>query len=446
MPRRESARIIAARAVAAVLAGHSLDPLLRNHVEGLSARDRALARELATGAVRYFYSLRAELHAALNAPLKQRDQDVMALLLVGAYQLRHTRIPSHAAVHATVEAARALDKPWAVRLTNAILRRLQRERADVSEDDEEAHYDHPQWMIDALRDEYPEDFEDVLGCNLTRAPMALRINRRRNSRAEYLRRLTAQHVSAHPGEQTETAVILHAPCPSESLPGAEEGAFMVQDEGAQLAATLLAPDNSHRVLDACAAPGGKACHLAELAPEATLVLVEADVDRARQLADVVEQHAMRCKIHNAHAEALSDWWDGREFDRILLDAPCTASGAVRRHPDIRLLRRPSDADNLAATQRLLLCRLWQTLKPDGLLLYCTCSLFHAENDGVISTFLEQTPDAVIESVPLTSGKPTVTGRQLLPSENANDGFFFSLLRKSRLGRRADADQTVAHRR
>lgn len=443
MPRPESSRIIAARAVASVLAGHSLDPLLRNHSEAISGRDHALARELATGAVRRFYSLCAQINAALNEPLKKRDRDVMALLLVGAYQLRHTRIPTHAAVHATVEAARATGKPWAARLTNAILRRLQREPTDLGDDDEEAHYDHPQWMIDALREQHPEDFESILQCNLTRAPMALRINRRQTSRAEYLDRLTAEAVSAHPGGLAETAVILDTPCPSESLPGAEQGAFMVQDEGAQLAAELLAPAAGHRVLDACAAPGGKACHLAELAPQAALVLIEADPTRATQLADVVERHAIRCVIHNAHAEILTDWWDGGEFDRILFDAPCTASGAVRRHPDIRLLRRPSDADNLAATQRLLLCRLWQTLKPDGLLLYCTCSLFHAENDGVISTFLEQNPDAVVESIPLTAGKPTVTGRQLLPTENAHDGFFFSLLRKSRLAQQGVTDRAVA---
>lgn len=426
MPAPEkNPRVLAARAVAAVLDGHALDAKLREQSGDISARDRALAQELATGAIRHFYSLSAELDAVLNAPLKQRD--ILALLLVGAHQLRHTRVPAHAAVHATVDAARAMGKAWAANLTNAVLRRLQRERHPART--EEARYDHPQWMIDTLRAQYPDDFEIILRCNLTRAPMTLRINRRRTSRSQYLQRLQAEGVRARCGELTDTAVILERPHPSESLPGACNGDFMIQDEGAQLAAAILAPENGHRVLDACAAPGGKACHIAELAPRATLVMVEADPERAETVARRMQSRAIEGTLHNANAECPNDWWDGREFDRILLDAPCTASGAVRRHPDIRLLRRSSDADNLAATQELLLRGLWQTLKPDGLLLYCTCSLFHAENDGVISKFLEQTPDATAEAIAMTFGRPTDTGRQLLPMENANDGFFFSLLRK-----------------
>ena len=431
MAPRKNPRLSAALAVAAVLAGHSLDAPMRAHCRDLSRRDQALARELATGAVRHFYSLSAQLRALLDEPLKSRDQDVMALLLVGVYQLRHTRIAPHAADHSTAEAARALRKPWAVALINAILRRLQREPVPIDAHDEEARYDHPAWLIDVLRTEMPHAFETVLRCNLTRAPMALRVNLQRASRAEYLARLAAERIGARPGELTETAIILDAPRPSASLPGFADGDVMVQDEGAQLAAAILSPDNAHRVLDACAAPGGKACHLAELSPQAPLTLLEADPERARELALAVERHGARCKILTADARNPETWWDGEGFDRILLDAPCTATGAIRRHPDIRLLRRPSDADNLAATQRQLLCGLWRTLKPNGLVLYCTCSLFRAENDGVISTFLEQTPDATLEAVPAGFGFETITGRQLLPRENANDGFFFSLIRKRR---------------
>jgi 16S rRNA (cytosine967-C5)-methyltransferase len=431
MPSIDDPRRQAALAVADVLGGHSLDPSLRQRMRELSQRDQALCQELATGTIRHFYSLSHAVRARFDHPSREPDTDVMALLLVGAYQLRRMRIPAHAAVHATAEAAKGLGKRWAVGLINAVLRRLQRESGDEAGEDEEVRFDHPRWMIETLRQEMPEDFERVLRCNLTRAPMTLRINRRHTSREAYLQRLNEAGVSAHPGRLAESAIVLEAPRPVESLPGADGVDFVIQDEGAQIAAPLLLRGGAERILDACAAPGGKALHLAELAPNAELTLIDADPERA----DVLRQRFARrdtvCEILNADASTPSQWWDGELFDRILLDAPCTASGAVRRHPDIRLLRRQADADNLAANQRQLLCGLWPTLKPDGLLLYCTCSLFYAENDGVISAFLEQTPDAAIESVPPEAGFETAAGRQLLPVEGANDGFFFSLLRKRR---------------
>jgi 16S rRNA (cytosine967-C5)-methyltransferase len=408
-----------------VIGGRSLDTALSN--EHVRERDRPLIRELTIGSVRHYFSLSDEVSSRLIAPLKPRDSIVHCLLIIGAYQLRHTRIPHYAAVSETVAATRQIGRPWARGLANQVLRGLATSPA-LSPSNDEAHWDHPGWLIDLIREDYPQTWEAILQASLSRAPLTLRVNLQRTSRAQYLELLNAQGVSAHTA-MPEEALVLDAPTSVRNLPGFDDGTISVQDEGAQHAAELLAPTAGDEVLDACAAPGGKAMHLLERVPEIRLVALDRDADRCELVRNECRRHGVDPKLVTEGDATNLQWWDGRLFDRILLDAPCSGTGTLRRHPDIKLLKRALDIPQYHQTQSRLLANLWRTLAPGGRLLYCTCSILSAENDGVVREFLAMTSDAVAETIATDWGLPTRHGRQLLPSIGGADGFYYAILLK-----------------
>jgi 16S rRNA (cytosine967-C5)-methyltransferase len=425
MPRPDNVRASAARLLHKVAdRGHSLDAALA----GAPAlpRDQALLHELTIGAVRHYFSLQDELDTRLHEPLKPRDAILKCLLMIGAYQLRHTRIPSYAAVNETVAAARTIGRPWARGLLNQVLRAIARSAPPAPTNDA-ARWDHPDWLIARIRTDYP-DWQDILRTNLSRAPLALRVNTVAISRENYAIALSSMGVSAHSVEP-DSALVLTAPMPVAQLPGYAEGRVSVQDPAAQWAAPLLMAKPHQRVLDACAAPGGKALHMLELAPDIELVALDRDADRCDAMrAECARLHVDPACVRQGDAAELT-WWDRAPFDRILLDAPCSGSGTLRRHPDIKLLKHESDLVQYHGIQSRLLRNLWQTLGAGGCLLYCTCSILSVENDDVIEAFLAVAPDAVARPIELKCGQATRFGWQILPAEGGPDGFYYAMLEK-----------------
>lgn len=430
--RRLGARAGAARIVHQVAYRHrSLDAVLPGdpvaEPDSGGAKDRRLLRELAYGSIRHFFSLRALVAGALDKPAASLDSLVLCLLLVGAYQLRRTRIPAYAAVNETVAAARRLGKPWAGPLVNSVLRRLD---AVAPTDDVEAQYDHPRWLIDSVRRDFPETWASVLTANNTRAPMCLRVNPARQTTGSYLETLRRVGIAARHG-MTGQALLLDTPVPTSSLPGFARGAVSIQDQGAQLAAGLLEPEPGHRVMDACAAPGGKALHLLEAVAPLDLVALDVDPSRANAMQEEFRRLGRDPRAVRVGDATNLDWWDGRPFDRVLLDAPCSGTGTLRRHPDIKLLKEASDIDAFHQIQSTLVATVWRTLAPGGILLYCTCSILNHENDTVLDAFLAAHPDdAKPMAITAPWGHATRYGRQLLPSPGGPDGFYYAKIART----------------
>ncbi len=423
-------RATAALVIGEVLGGVSLARALPPRLAAVADRDRGLLRELCYGTLRDAPRLQALLERLLAKPLRGRDRDVIGLLLCGLYQLEGTGIPDHAAVAATVDAVDALRKGWARKLVNAVLRRFLREReALVAALATAAAARHPQWLYRALRRHWPDAADAILQADNERPPMTLRVNARRLTRDEYLARLAAAGIPATAGTLAPQAVRLDAPRDVAALPGFAEGEVSVQDEAAQLAALLLAAAPGERVLDACAAPGGKACHILELQPAlAELVAVDIDGERLARVEENLHRLQLQAVLTAGDAGALPG--PGGRYDRILLDAPCSATGVIRRHPDVKLLRREADIPALAERQHALLCGLWPLLVPGGSLLYATCSVLPEENDAVVERFLQGHADARVHSLEGSWGVATPLGRQLLPQPGGADGLYYALLRKA----------------
>ncbi|MHB8744383.1 MAG: 16S rRNA (cytosine(967)-C(5))-methyltransferase RsmB [Sulfuricaulis sp.] len=430
------ARALAAKVVAEVIVRtRYLDTALAESQAALArARDAALVQELAYGVLRWFHQLRAVTALFLAKPLKAQDQDVYALLLVGLYQLRHMRVARHAAVTETVAAVAALNKPWAKNLLNACLRSYLREETRVPAAiaaDQSATYSHPAWLISEIQRHWPEDWTAILAANNERPPMVLRVNRLRLTRDQYLARLAGAGLAARAVPVTETAVQLDTPVAVNELPGFAHGDVSVQDAGAQLAAVLLDAQPGDRVLDACAAPGGKTGHLHEHTPGlAELVALDVAPARLPQIAQNLARLAQTATTVSGDAAQPSGWWDGRRFARILVDAPCSATGVIRRHPDIKLRRRPEDLSKLITTQARILDGLWPLLQPGGKLLYVTCSILPIENEQRMENFLTHHADASEVLLPLNAGRAKSIGRQILPGEAGLDGFYYACLRKN----------------
>ncbi len=392
----------------------------------------ALTHEMVLGSLRHFFSLRALVRSALHRTLKGKDRILESLLIVGVYQLRHLRVPDHAAIFETVEACERLGRPWARGLVNAVLRRC------ASQPPSAGDSEHPPWLERALSREYA-DADAIMAADNERAPMTLRINLTRTTPAAYVAHLDGAGISSRPpsfpeaapalGLGPETRVLLE-PRPARSLPGFSEGLVSVQDAGAQFAAILLGSAAGERVLDACAAPGGKLFHLLERSPQARATALERDDDRLARLC--VEGRRLGHRNFTAVAADATalDWWNGEPFHRVLLDAPCSGTGTLRRHPDIKVLRQEADLPALAALQLRLLSNLWRVLAPGGTLLYCTCSMLAAENDAVVSRFLADRPDAATRPFELTTGRATRHGWQLLPTQTDTDGFYYARMTRA----------------
>jgi 16S rRNA (cytosine967-C5)-methyltransferase len=437
------ARAHAAQVVDRVRAGRTLDDALDELFvrlpDGLS-EERSLIQEMAYGATRWHFQLTSLTRDLLDKPLAAKDSDLDSLLHIGLYQLLYMRVAPHAAVNETVSATVVLGKDWARGLVNAVLRRALRELEMIRgriNGDETLALATPDWLLARLQSAYPDNWRRIAAAANARAPLTLRVHAGRIERAAAIEKLVAGGYAAHPVENVDSAITLATPAPVDALPGFRDGELSVQDAAAQLAAPLLDARKGQRVLDACAAPGGKAAHLLERTP--ALQLVALDVDRSR-LARIRENFT-RLGVHGdiVHGDAATptDWWDGQPFDRILLDAPCSATGVIRRHPDIRLHRQPRDLERLAATQARLLDSLWPILAPGGKLLYVTCSILPEENRQGVAAFAARQPQAR----PLPLPHPALAqharadglGYQILPGTADMDGFYYAAFEKSGTG-------------
>ncbi|ATN09667.1 16S rRNA (cytosine(967)-C(5))-methyltransferase [Pseudomonas sp. FDAARGOS_380] len=427
-------RLAAAKALAAVLNGKaSLNSSLPTQLDKVEDRDRGFTQDLAFGTARWQPRLSALAAKLLQKPFKAADADVEALLLVGLYQLLYTRVPAHAAIGETVGCADKLKKPWAKALLNAVLRRAQRESEALLaelEHDPVVRTAHPRWLQKSLKAFWPEQWEAICAANNAHPPMILRVNRRHHSRDAYLQLLADAGTNATPCVYSTDGIVLEAAADVRSLPGFAEGWISVQDEAAQLAADLLDLAPGQRVLDACCAPGGKTCHILEVEKGlAGVVAVDLEAKRLVRVRENLARLGLSAELIAADGRDTAAWWDGKPFQRILLDAPCSATGVIRRHPDIKLTRQPDDIAALAVLQGELLDALWPTLEVGGILLYATCSTLPTENTEVVQAFLARTSGARELDLATTAGIKQPHGRQLLAQEGGHDGFYYAKLIK-----------------
>ncbi len=392
-----------------------------------------LIQEYTYGVCRWYPRLVFIAGRLMDKLPRAKDNDVLCLILLGLYQLLHMRTPDHAAVNETVATTRLLKKPWAKNLVNAVLRQALRDREALEAailDDAQARCAHPSWLLEAIRQDWPQQAEKILDNNNRQAPMVLRTNLFRTSREQCLENLANSGIAASAGANTPSGITLASPVDVGKLPGFADGLISVQDEASQLAAALLAPARGDRVLDACAAPGGKTCALLELADgKLDMVALDSNEDRLLKVRENLARGGLTANVVCADAANTGQWWDGRPFDAILLDAPCSGTGVIRRHPDIKILRRAEDIPRLADLQRQLLESLWPCLKTGGRLLYTTCSVLRAENEQIVSNFLASTGNALAVPLSHPGTLPCHPGMQFLPGMAGTDGFYYALLEK-----------------
>ena len=409
-----------------VMAGKSLSSVLPQIQNKTIERDKGLLNELVMGTLRHWYALDAQIQPMLSRPLD--DDRVHAALLLGLYQILQTRIPAHAAISETVEAIKQLRLEHTSGLINALLRRSLRELDQIRPAFAQ-HRALPNWLDQQLQHDWPEQADQLAQVLRQSAPIFLRINRRQRSRQAYLDALHAQNIDAAPTRRPHGIVLLES-VNIPSLIGFESGIFSVQDDHAQLCAELFSDLTGKRVLDACAAPGGKTAHLLERYDLAEMVALDSDPDRLKRVHENLARLQLNQHPHlTIKATNAAAWETEQPFDAILLDAPCTATGVIRRHPDIRLLRQVTDVAKTVAIQAKLLDHLWTQLAVDGELLYVTCSLLKAENEQQIAAFLARTPDAQEIKLIADWGLERPHGRQCLPVEDGGDGFYFAKLVK-----------------
>lgn len=438
-------RARAAKTIAAVIGGAALDRHLVQNKLGLSEVDQGFLSALCYGTLRRLPRHNAVLGKLLRNPKKPINPTMRALLVLGLEQLIATRVPEHAALDATVAASRLVNQSKGAGFLNAVLRRFQRERDDIEaslKNDEPFKWSHPQWLIDKFRGDWPDDWQSILEANNAQPPMSLRINSLRTTREDYAKMLHAEGLQTAAFSSVATAITLEKPCQVDQLPHFADGWVSVQDAGAQCAADFMdlvgnqktGTDESSvtlRVLDACAAPGGKTFHMMERRADILMTALDISGDRLARVEENANRLGHKPTLVVGSAIDPEDWWDGQAYDRILIDAPCSGSGVMRRHPDIKTLRRPKDAKTFPTFQKEMLNRLWPLLAPGGRMIYATCSVFPQENERLIAAWLPSVKDA--QSVPLkcslSNAKSLNYGVQILPSATGSDGFYYAAIVK-----------------
>ena len=429
---KPDARLLAVQLMQQVLEGRSLSSALPIAAQQLSSvKDKAFMQMLVYGCCRWYPRLEFILSQLLQKKLKDKDQDIKQLLLLALFQLMDTRVPDYASVSASVELTRSLKKKWAAGLVNAVLRNFIRQKEtllEAAEKNEKAATAHPKWILRRLKKDWPEasekDWRAITEANNQQAPMTLRINQQKISTQEYVAQLADADAKV-----VAQRIELSSPREVLELPGYEDGWFSVQDAAAQLAAPLLDVQQGQRVLDCCAAPGGKTAHILELQPSVNMLALDISEKRLMRVEENLQRLGLQAELMPTDAAMPEEWWDEHAFDRILLDAPCSASGVIRRHPDIKLLRREDDILALNELQQQMLSKIWPLLKTGGKLLYATCSVFKAENEQQIKSFLAQQSDAKEIVIDAEWGEARAHGRQIFPGENNMDGFYYALLQK-----------------
>jgi 16S rRNA (cytosine967-C5)-methyltransferase len=429
-------RLIAAKILRRVIYhGESLSPLLME-----SDAVDPLVRDLCFGSLRWHERLSAVLNELMAKPLKNKDKDVECLLRIGLYQIIYQQTPDHAAVNETVSTLKGLKKPWAKRLVNGILRNFLRQKdklLDKIDQKEAARYAFPDWLMGKIKKAWPDHWQQILTASNQRAPMVLRVNLLHQTQDAYCEKLNQNKIKSMTSRVCNTAIILDQPINVHELPGFDQGEVSVQDTAAQLAAQLLDLKPNMQVLDACAAPGGKTGHILENCQPLRVIAVDNSATRLQRVEENLQRlfpiprdtHS-QVTLLAVNATDTDQWGQAMAFDRILLDAPCSATGVIRRHPDIKCLRRADDIQGLQQQQWQLLTKLWSKLKPDGKLLYATCSILPEENEKQVATFIEQTEDAVIQIIKASWGHALPYGRQVFPGEDAMDGFYYALIKKT----------------
>ncbi|EKO3469997.1 16S rRNA (cytosine(967)-C(5))-methyltransferase RsmB [Vibrio fluvialis] len=407
--------------------GQSLSMALPAAQQTIRPRDHALLQEICYGALRYLPRLESIANALMDNPLKGKQRVFHHLILVGIYQLSFMRIPAHAAVGETVEGAQDLKGPRLRGLINAVLRNYQRNQKQLDAQavsHNAGKYGHPSWLLKLLQNAYPQQWEAIVEANNSKAPMWLRVNHQHHDRDAYQALLNNENIDSSVHSQAEDALKLAAPCDVTKLPGFEKGWVSVQDAAAQLSLHYLQPQDGELILDCCAAPGGKTAHILERTQGSEVVAIDCDDTRLKRVHDNLKRLNLSAKVVCGDARYPQEWWQGSQFDRILLDAPCSATGVIRRHPDIKWLRRAEDIAALAELQREILDAMWQQLKPGGTLVYATCSITPQENVLQVKDFLARTSDAQLVGSELDN-----PGRQILPGEEDMDGFYYAVLTK-----------------
>ena len=431
-----AARSTSLKALKQVFDGQSLSAVQPHTTDKLEdARDRGLANEIVNGVLRWRWQLEFFIAQLLKKPLKKKDIDVQLILLMALYELHQCRTPDYAVINDAVELVRHSGKKWAAGLVNAVLRNFTREQDKLvaSIKDGVARYSHPAWLLEKTKSDWPQRWQQILEANNQRPAFWLRVNQLQYPVEQYQKMLAGEGLEAVTVAFAGAALKLQHGVDVRALPGFAEGALSVQDAGAQLAAELLEVSAGDRVLDLCAAPGGKTCHLLERHPAIeSLCAVELEEPRMARVRENLQRLKLesRAELIVADARDIKHWWSGEKFDRILIDAPCSASGVIRRHPDIKTLRRESDIAPLVKLQSEILAAAWQTLAAGGELLYVTCSVFKDENQNQMQDFLSRTDDASELKIDADWGEACTHGRQLFAGEQDADGFYYCRLKKA----------------
>lgn len=426
-------RALAAKCVFQVVDnGRSLSDELPQAQSRAEGKDKGLLQELCYGVLRFLPELEHSIRPLVKKPLKGKQRVVHFLMLVGVYQLKYTRIPDHAALSETVNGVVALKSPHLKGMVNGILRNFQRSQQNTDTTDaqtlsEPVQYNHPGWFIKKVQEGYPQQWSSILLQNQEKPPMWLRVNQQKSAVDDYIKLLEQAEIGFDYIDPISQAVKLTHPVDVGTLPKFEQGWVSIQDGAAQQAAKLLDTQANDKVLDCCAAPGGKTCHIMESQPNlASMTAIDVEPDRLARVQENLARLGLNAKVIAADAAKPESWWDGDKFDRILLDAPCSGTGVIRRHPDIKWLRKASDINELTTLQAKILRAIWALLKPGGTLVYATCSILPEENVQQIKAFLDEQPDAVHVAI---TDKSEDIGWQILPGDHSMDGFYYAKLTK-----------------